>query len=101
MRWVLVSRRDRRRAAAWATSGFVSLILAGLAGGLAVPPGTVFWAGAGFVSFVLCLRWAMVLWRVDEMVFEHGWPGKARRTAPALRFPTAQETERSRQLSHV
>ena len=101
MRWVLVSRKDRRRAAAWAASGVVSLIAAGLAGSLALPPGTMFWASAGFVSFVLCLRWAMVLWRVDEMVFEHGWPGKPGKPTPAVTFRSAQRTEPVRQLRHV
>ena len=102
MRWLLVSKKDRRRAAAWAASGVVSLVAAALAGSLVLPPGAVFWAGAGFVSFVLCLRWAMVLWRVDEMVFQHGWPGKPRQQDPAVTlFRGAQRTEGARQLRHV
>lgn len=71
MRWLLIPPRDRRRAAAWAAAGTGLLLLAALAGSLAVEPGPVFWGLTGFVAFVLGVRRAAVLWRVDEMVFDH------------------------------
>jgi hypothetical protein len=71
MKWLLVSPRHRRRAAIWASIGVVAFLAAALAGSLAVPPGPVFWGGSGFVAFVFCMRRAIALWRVDEMVFDH------------------------------
>ena len=71
MKWLLVSRQDHRRAVTWVGTGVGVFVVAGLAGGLAAPPGALLWGIGGFVSFVLCLRRAMVLWRVDEMVFDH------------------------------
>lgn len=101
MKWSLVSRQDHRRASARVGSGVIVFVAAGLAGSLAVPPGTVFWAIAGFVSLVLCVRRALRLWRVDEMVFDHRRPGKSERPVSALTFRSVREPERARQLHHV
>jgi hypothetical protein len=100
MKWLLVSPQDRRRAAGWVGSGIALFVTAGLAGGLGEPPGVLFWGSAGFVSFVLCLRQAMALWRVDEMVFDHRRP-RPENPAPPLSFRTEREPGQTRQLRHV
>lgn len=61
---------------AWLAAGIGTFVIGGLAGGLAIPPGAVLWVGAAFVFFILCVRQAIVLWRVDEMVFDHERPRK-------------------------
>jgi hypothetical protein len=101
MKWVLVSRRDHRRAFAWVASGIIAFVAAGLAGGLGAPLGVVFWGSAGFVSFVLCVGRAMGLWRVDEMVFDHRRRAKFKKPAAAPTFQNARNLEGARRLRHV
>lgn len=106
MKWLLVSPKDHRRAIGWVGSGVAALVAAGLAGGLAKPAGALFWGTAGFVSFVLCVRQAMLLWRVDEVVFDHRRPTKLERPklerpASALTFRSVREPGQARQLHQV
>ncbi len=77
MKWLLLSRRDRRRARWWVTAGLGAFLAASLAGGCSVPPGPIFWGITALAAFVFCVRKAMVLWRVDEMVFDHRPPWNA------------------------
>jgi hypothetical protein len=86
MKWLLVSPKDRQRARASVAIGVGAFLAAALAGSLPVAPGQVVWGTTGFIAFVLGLRKALVLWRVDEMVFDHRPPWNAvprERPAPA------------------
>ncbi len=71
MNWLPLTPKHRRHAPVWVGAGVAALLGTSLAGGSSVPPGPIFWGILGFAAFVLCVRRAMVLWRVDEMVFEH------------------------------
>ncbi|HSS44030.1 MAG TPA: hypothetical protein VLO07_01720, partial [Thermoanaerobaculia bacterium] len=64
-------RRDTSRAVGFVAAGIASLVAALFGGGF-LPRDAEWVAGAvGFVGFVLCLRRALVLWRVDERVYDH------------------------------
>ncbi len=102
MSWMLVSRRHRRRAAAWVGAGVAAFVVAVLVGGMASPANALYWGTAAFVSFVFCVRKAMVLWRVDEMVFHRQKKGNveprpfARPATPAI--PERLQAERRKGL---
>jgi hypothetical protein len=62
--------RRKKRAATFAISAVAVLMLGCLLGVLL--PGThLVWVGAGFVGYVACGRRAMILWRLDDRVFDH------------------------------
>ncbi len=75
--------RDERKAKFYAVLGLVVLV-GGCIAALAIPPMQVPLVGAGFVGYVACGRRAMMLWRVDEKVFDH------------RRRPTERKTSRTK-----
>jgi hypothetical protein len=74
-------RNDRKAAL------FAGLALAMLLGGCLLasvfPGATVAFVAAGFVGYVVCGRRAVILWRADEIVFEHRRPGDRRHVRTA------------------
>jgi hypothetical protein len=95
MKWLLLSRQDRRRAVAWTVSGWIAIATAGVAGGLASPSGALFWTSAGFVSFILCLKRAIALWRVDEIVFDRRRQWNPEKPASIRAFRSARKPQRA------
>jgi hypothetical protein len=96
MTWLLLSRKDRQRARGWAAAAVAAFLSAGWAGGRSFPPSPVFWGVAGFVAYIFCMRRAMALWRVDDMVFDHRpqWN-------PEPRHPSKDAVPMALQRSHV
>jgi hypothetical protein len=103
MAWLLISKRNRRRAVSWTFAGVGTFAASLILGSLAVLPGPVAWTVAGFISFVVCMHRALRLWRADEMLFEplRQWQDPAH---PWDREQPSSRLERSRrvgQLRHV
>jgi len=49
----------------------VAALLAGCAAAAVFPGASLLWAAGGFAGYVACGRRAMVLWNIDERVFDH------------------------------
>src|SRR5215475_10974248 len=62
--------QEARKAKSYAALGFIVLV-GGCVAALAIPSMRVPLVAAGFAGYVACGRRAMILWNVDERVFEH------------------------------
>lgn len=62
--------RATKRAAVFAIAA-VAVLMLGCFLGVLLPGTYQVWVGAGFVGYVACGRRAMILWRLDDRVFDH------------------------------
>ena len=87
-------RRDRLQPVGLVAAGIFLLVAAVFAGGLLPQDFAWIVPTAGFAGFVLCLRRAMVLWRVDDSVFDH--PGARAGEVHPQPVPIARSPSRFR-----
>jgi hypothetical protein len=75
--------RSTMKGAAFAVAGLASLLACSVAFTL-IPGTSLLWVAGGFVGYVACGRRAVILWRLDDHVFDH----------PHRHVPSRQESRR-------
>jgi hypothetical protein len=80
----------------------VAVLMLGCVLGVVLPGTYLVWVGAGFVGYVACGRRAMILWRLDDRVFDHPHRhvpprGQLRRLIAFLIFAAAVAPARAQQ----